>query len=1397
MTQVYSQDVYITSTGGSYSTEKWMSITTGPNGSGTQVWGQGDGTYGDDQGLLSDETVDLTAYCGTTLYINTYDRYDDSWDGTTYEIWSGPGQTGVLLANNGGLTPDSGDDDDCNGSGWCTTDPDSEQESSEIFTVPACPCNFPVASYSVVPDCGNLQFTITVTVTSLGDGTGIDIGDGTTTYQSNVGVGAYYIGPFNAGTLQTILVDGAGYGGCSVMSPSLTEDCGIAPPNGSDAFSTTAPNILDTCLDGDLSSATVEGPTDYGPYCASGGVSGLSNNYIRNCSGSFDNETDFQDIWYQVDLPDGSNEMTLTVTGLGANEYIGYVLHTGNPVGSSGNNVATATSNYVCSFFSSSVTSHTITGLADESTAPIFIRILATNPNQGDPCSSIIHPASFTICATSPQVNDICYDALPIVDPSTFAPLTQGGDISLANVDGGSSLDNLTKNGDDCGGSTIATGEEDLWYTISTPATGAYYLNVAVDFIGAPDNLIILLEEYCASGYGHIGCGELTSNGIVVFNASSINNFGNELDANKDYNIRVLLPTGSTANTFTINAQLIAKNNSCDIANKVFPLDFTITNTVVADFSFSAATGIQGDMDPDLWYVFDPDFFNDIHGQNIYSTSADVVVSGLGTGEIIDLQLYKRHGSSGVNCSNYSSDYLSTTTISSNGTYKIGCLDEIHGTSGTGDGYIVRVLQTGGATTASPTITVTPSSTEPPFNNSCINIWDGNSPNNLGISNAAHGYNAYLILDGETVTGNFTGATDCDAEIASSLCSGISNAAFSSDNGRDMWYLMYVPAMVCPGLVTSTVIESMYINYDAGSSFKDGKIYVYSTCGDANLIDCSPTLDGSGDTWEATGLNQGEYYAIRVQPSSLNSDFNYTYTLTVTEGPARPCNNDAASAHSLSVNGCNDYDGLASWSMKGASKSAEPGVPENDVWFKFTAPDPTNGSSYFNANKSWVTVFFEHVSGASAGPVAVQLFAAPSMKVPASNTFTTTSTGGSQEWAHFGHLNPGQEYYLRLYHKDVASIDVRYKINIYTPDAQGNGSGFSAWECGMNGATLTSGCSEGCSDLRETYFRIDLPVGTPGFEYFMIEVVGDGQMLDFELRSQYLTESSANEGDIDDFDHPCSSRPLEPSVSITSETLGVTNPTSGESCSGGTGTRRVYFSMNGPAAGMKDFYYIRVFMDPSDPNYATTTGLNICKINFNGPYSTSTLANAGGTPDLECSNALPVELTSFEGSHQEGANELEWTTATEINNSHFLIQSSPNGKDFQTIETMDGKGTTNALSTYGLTDYRYYQTISYYRLMQVDYDGQKTVSGTIAVKSPTATAVIYPNPIQTGNPVTIESNVAISSYKVLGVSGAVILTHSVSAVKQFQLPTSSLKTGIYFVQIQGLIGTKTLRLVVN
>ncbi|MBP93282.1 MAG: hypothetical protein CMC55_04090, partial [Flavobacteriaceae bacterium] len=180
-------------------TEKWVSITTGPDGTGTVIFAQGDGTYGNAEGLLTDAA--FTVDDGSTYYINAYDRYDDSWDGDTYEIRSAPAGGGLLVANNGGVSPDDGNDDDASFV-WGDTQA-QELEVSEAFSYTPPACTFAVVDTStVVEDCSAGTFMVNVDFTTVGDATSVS--DGTTDYPIS-GTTAM-AGPFATGTTQTLSV---------------------------------------------------------------------------------------------------------------------------------------------------------------------------------------------------------------------------------------------------------------------------------------------------------------------------------------------------------------------------------------------------------------------------------------------------------------------------------------------------------------------------------------------------------------------------------------------------------------------------------------------------------------------------------------------------------------------------------------------------------------------------------------------------------------------------------------------------------------------------------------------------------------------------------------------------------------------------------------------------------------------------------------------------------------------------------------------------------------------------------------------------------------------------------------------------------------------------------------
>ncbi|WP_299111115.1 T9SS type A sorting domain-containing protein [uncultured Winogradskyella sp.] len=170
--------INITTTGGSFPGEKWVSITTGIDGSGTQVWGQGDGTQCNGSGLINQ---DISIAPGT-YYVNCYDQYDDGWDSTLISVTA----YGSVIGDNGGVSPNDGADTDSSSS--CEGTPEELEASFQII-VPSPPSCLPPSSLNVdslTSDSATISWTAGDTETDWeivvqADGLGEPGGSGTST----------------------------------------------------------------------------------------------------------------------------------------------------------------------------------------------------------------------------------------------------------------------------------------------------------------------------------------------------------------------------------------------------------------------------------------------------------------------------------------------------------------------------------------------------------------------------------------------------------------------------------------------------------------------------------------------------------------------------------------------------------------------------------------------------------------------------------------------------------------------------------------------------------------------------------------------------------------------------------------------------------------------------------------------------------------------------------------------------------------------------------------------------------------------------------------------------------------------------------------------------------------
>jgi hypothetical protein len=184
---------------------------------------------------------------------------------------------------------------------------------------------------------------------------------------------------------------------------------------------------------------------------------------------------------------------------------------------------------------------------------------------------------------------------------------------------------------------------------------------------------------------------------------------------------------------------------------------------------------------------------------------------------------------------------------------------------------------------------------------------------------------------------------------------------------------------------------------------------------------------------------------------------------------------------------------------------------------------------------------------------------------------------------------------------------------------------------------------------------------------------------------------------------------------------------------------------------------------------------------------------------LTCSEQLPIQLLELTAFWDNDDGIVQWITASEISNSGFFVQKRNSDNEFKDVGFVNGAGNSNELNIYTWVDYNLINSDEnefYYRLKQVDFDGQYTITdvvmlskNSISNRDCSFTASLFPNPaVQSGDISVLmnnpeEDNISIFIMDVLGRTLYKVQKSVQSGLVLYQFPELNLPPAEYNIML--------------
>ena len=188
-----------------------------------------------------------------------------------------------------------------------------------------------------------------------------------------------------------------------------------------------------------------------------------------------------------------------------------------------------------------------------------------------------------------------------------------------------------------------------------------------------------------------------------------------------------------------------------------------------------------------------------------------------------------------------------------------------------------------------------------------------------------------------------------------------------------------------------------------------------------------------------------------------------------------------------------------------------------------------------------------------------------------------------------------------------------------------------------------------------------------------------------------------------------------------------------------------------------------------------------------GPATVSSGVTSGVT--------LPVILDGFTAVlTNDHTATLNWNTQIEINFSHFTIQRSADGENWEGIGTVQAKGNSAVQTDYSFTDEQPLAGTNYYRLALVNLDGTYTYSEVKVLQSAAIARIgFFPNPahdyvnVSLGGSIGRQVTILLTSISGRLMQERTAVTGSAVVVS---FPIQNIAAGMYVLTVVNADGTR-------